>query len=412
VAEPLLRALARMRGLLLDEDVLVRAVASGRRKGEVPRWRRVELRYVDLKAGRRLQVTAYDETQAHTLNHEPGPDARDAVDALLDEPFGNWHVETATQVHQLRVTKKLEAMVHTSERQAPPAEDEDARAHDRRKPRLLPEDHPVLRAIGVADEQGRVKPGRQAKYRQVEELLRSLAPAVDDAIASGRLRRPTAEDPLRVVDLGCGNAYLTFAAHAYLNDVRGLPAHLVGVDVKAQSREHSTAVAESLGIAGTATFVQGDIGSATLDDVWSGPPDVVLALHACDTATDDALARAVDWDTPLVLAAPCCHHDVAAQLRRTPTPTPYSSLTRHGILRERFADTLTDALRASILRQVGYRVDVIEFVESRHTPRNTLLRAVRTGAAPPERSRAELDELIATWGVHPKLAELLHDRLA
>lgn len=415
-AEPLLRALARLRALLLDETVLVRAVGSGRQKGAAPRWRRVELRYVDLKAGRRLQVVRYDETQAHTSNHEPGPDARDAVDALLDEPFGNWHVETTTETVQLRVTKKLEAMVHTSPRQAP-TEDvggdagDAARAHDRKKPRLLPEDHPVLRAIGIADEQGRVKPSRQAKYRQVEEFLRDLAPAVDDAIASGRLRTPTADDPLRVVDLGCGNAYLTFAAHAYLSEVRGLPVHLVGVDVKAQSRDHSTAVAEELGITGTITFVQGGIADASLDGVLSGPPDVVLALHACDTATDDALARAVTWEAPLVLAAPCCHHDVAAQLRRAPTPAPYSSLTRHGILRERFADTLTDALRASLLRRLGYRVEVIEFVESRHTPRNTLLRAVRTGAKPDPRAAAEYDELVRAWGIHPRLGELLAERL-
>jgi hypothetical protein len=113
-----------------------------------------------------------------------------------------------------------------------------------------------------------------------------------------------------------------------------------------------------------------------------------------------------------VLAAPCCHHDVAAQLRRAPTPAPYTLLTRNGILRERFADTLTDAVRASVLRLVGYRVDVIEFVDSKHTPRNTLLRAVRTGATPSEESRRELDELTRTWGVHPKLAELLSERLA
>ena len=413
MAEPLLRALARMRGLILDETVLVRAVASGRQKGSRPFWRRVELRYVDLKAGRRLQVTAYDDTQAHTSNHEPGDAAREAVDRLLDEPFGNWHVETTTETHQVRVTKKLEAMVHTSGRAATdpgggtesPAE---PRAHDRRKPRLLPEDHPVLRAVGIADAQGRVKPSRQAKYRQVEEFLRSLGPAVDDAMSSGRLRTPTPQAPLLVVDLGCGNAYLTFAAHAYLSEVRGLPVHLVGVDVKAQSREHNTVVAEQLGIADTATFVQGDIATAVVTE----SPDVVLALHACDTATDDALARAVEWEAPLVLAAPCCHHDVAAQLRRAPTPAPYSMLTRHGILRERFADTLTDAMRAGVLRLVGYRVDVIEFVESQHTPRNTLLRAVRTGATPSDRVRAEYDDLTSTWGVQPALAERLHDRLA
>jgi SAM-dependent methyltransferase len=281
------------------------------------------------------------------------------------------------------------------------------RAHDRRKPRLLPEDHPVLRAVGIADAEGRIKPSRQAKYRQVEEFLRSLGPAVDDALASGRLRTPTEEEPLRVVDLGCGNAYLTFTAAAYLGEVRGLPVHLVGVDVKAQSREHNAVLAEQLGLGGSATFVQGDIATVALPET----PDVVLALHACDTATDDALARAVTWDAPLVLAAPCCHHDIAAQLRRVPTPAPYSPLTRHGILRERFADTLTDAVRADVLRLVGYRVDVIEFVESQHTPRNTLLRAVRTGIEPSPKVRAEYDDLISTWGVRPALADRLHDRL-
>ena len=413
-AEPLLRALARMRSVILDDQTLVRAVASGRRKGQTPAWRRVELRYVDLKAGRHLQVTAYDDTQAHTSNHAVGEAAKNALDDLLDEPFGNWHVDTVTETHQVRVTKKLEAMVHRGPRREPaavePAEGapEPQRTHDRAKPRLLPEDDPALVAVGISDEQGRVKPSRQGKYRQVEEFLRSLGPALDDALSSGRLRTPTGDDPLRVVDLGCGNAYLTFAAHSYLTRVRGLPVRMVGVDVKEQSFRHNTEVAERLGIAASMSFVQGDIGSVELED----PPDVVLALHACDTATDDALARAVLWDASLVLAAPCCHHDVAAQLRRSPTPAPYALLTRHGILRERFADTLTDALRAGVLRLLGYRVDVIEFVESQHTPRNTLLRATRTGAAPGGAVRQEYDDLVRTWNVHPRLAELLQERLA
>ena len=399
MSEPLLRVLTRMRGHLLDPDTLVRAVASGRQKGSQPRWRRVELRYVDLKAGRHLQVTAYDATQAHTANHLAGDEARDAVDDLLDEPFANWHVETATQTHQVRVTKRLEAVVHTADRAEAVEPD---RGHDRDKERMLPEDDPVLVALGISDKQGRIKPSRQAKYRQVEEFLRLLDASLSDAIDRGHVRRPTAEEPLRIVDLGCGNAYLTFAAQEFLTRVRGLSVHLVGVDVKEQSREHSSEVAEALGV--DAEFVVGSIAGAQLDI----DPEVVLALHACDTATDEALARAVEWQAALVLAAPCCHHDIAAQLRRSPTPAPYAMLTRHGILRERFADTLTDALRASLLRLQGYRVDVMQFVESKHTPRNTMLRAVRTGA--PVKGggvRKEYDELVATWAVRPRLAELL-----
>ena len=398
MSEPLLRALSRMRAHLLEPATLVRAVASGKQKGTAPPWRRAELRYVDLKAGRHLQVTTYDETQAHTHNYAD-LQARDAVDALLDQPFANWHVETTTESHHLRVTKPQQAVVSSTTRSEPV---EAERGHDRDKERLLPSDDPLFRALGLADGEGRIKPSRQAKVRQVEEFLRLLDAAISTAREKGNLRRPTTEDPLRVVDLGCGNAYLTFAAHRYLTDVRGLPVRLTGVDVKEQSREHNTAVAAELGI--DATFVVGSISDAVLDQ----PPEVVLALHACDTATDEALARAVGWEAPLVLAAPCCHHDVAAQLRKAPTPAPYAMLTRHGILRERLADTLTDALRASLLRQQGYRVDVVQFVESQHTPRNTMLRATRTGGPVAGGGvRKEYDELVTSWGITPRLAELL-----
>jgi len=404
MSEPLLRVLTRMRGLILDDAVLVKAVASGRQRGQEARWKRAEFRYVDLKSGRHLQITTYDETQAHTSN-VAGDAAKAALDDLLDQPFANWHVETTTQHHQVRVTKKLEALVHTTDRAT---EVEVERGHDQAKARLLPEDDPVLVKLGISDSHGRVKPSRQAKYRQVEEFLRQLDAAITDALAKGNLRTPTADEPLRIVDLGCGNAYLTFAAQRFLSTVRGLPVHLTGIDVKQQSCDHNTAVAGELAI-DNMDFGVGTIAAAELES----PPDVVLALHACDTATDEALARAVEWEAALVLAAPCCHHDIAAQLRKAPTPAPYAMLTRHGILRERFADTLTDALRASLLRILGYRVEVVEFVESAHTPRNTLLRAVRTGSVVKGGGvRKEYADLVATWAVQPKLAELLGDRLA
>jgi len=396
MADELEQPLVQLRGAVLDDEHLVRALASGRRRGQPePRWRRVELRYVDLKAGRRLQVTAYDDTQAHVTNHD---DAAAAVDELLRQPFANWHVETSSHAYQLRVTKKGRPLLHTTELTEPVTPQ---RSHDHTKQRLLPDDHPVLRALGISDAHGRVKPSRQAKYRQVEEFLRALSAAMEDATRAGRLRTPTADDPLRVVDLGCGNAYLTFAAHAWLRE--RLPVRLVGVDVKEQSRRHNIEVAESLGVSDELTFLAAGIRDVTLEEL----PDVVLALHACDTATDDALARAVGWEAGLVLAAPCCHQDISKQLRRVPTPAGYSSLTRDGILRERLADTLTDALRAAILRLLGYRVDVVEFVESVHTPRNTLLRAVHTGTAPSVEARDEYDALVSTWHLRPQLAQLL-----
>lgn len=397
MTEPLPRALSRLRAVLLDDGALVRAVASGRRKGQSQPWRRAELRYVDLKAGRRLQIVTFDDTQSFTANHVLGEGARDAVDDLLDQAFANWHVETAEETLQLRVTKRGEALLHATPRRD---DGDPSRSHDRAKPRLLAEDDPVLRVLGIADDQGRVKPTKRGKYMQVEEFLRLLDQTVSRALETGKLRTPATDEPLRITDLGCGNAYLTFAADRFLAG-RGLPVRLTGVDVKAQSLSHNRAVADRLGI--EADFVQSAIGETELDPA----PEVVLALHACDTATDDALAKAVTWRAPVILAAPCCHHDIAAQLRRQPTPAPYDALTRDGILRERLADTLTDAVRASLLRLHGYRVDVVEFVGSEHTPRNTMIRAVRTGAAPKPAERAAYDEMVRAWRIEPTLARLL-----
>jgi SAM-dependent methyltransferase len=302
------------------------------------------------------------------------------VDELLAEPFGNWHVETATTTLQVRVTKKGDAQVHRSAGAAAAA----ARDHDRTKQWLLDPGDPLFAIVG----------GSAAKRRQVDAFLRALAATLPDD--PGRL-----PSPLRVVDLGCGNAYLTFAAYRYLTDL-GAKVQVVGVDVREDQRVRNTALAAELGCADDVTFVAGTIEEAQVEVT----PDLVLALHACDTATDQALARAIGWNATWVLAAPCCHHDIAAQLKRNPAPAPFGEVTRHAILRERFADVLTDSLRASLLRLHGYKVDVVEFVDSAHTPRNLLLRARRTGRVEPG-EHVEYDALTAQWGVTPALERLL-----
>jgi SAM-dependent methyltransferase len=403
MARSLDQALSDVRSAVLDDRTLVRAVGSGRRRGEQPDWRRVEMRYVRLKAGLRLQVTTYDAQQAHTRNFVPGAPVQEAVDELLAMPFGNWHVDSTDATLQMRVTKKGDALLHTRARDRDAGSPERMQRHDRTKRRLLDPGDPVLHAIGITDHEGNVKPSRNAKYRQVEEFLRILDATVDSALGSGRLDAPTEASPLRVVDLGCGNAYLTFAAFAYLSGPCRMAVRMVGVDVRAQSRRRNAELAADLGYERDLTFVEGGIA-----DAETGlSPDVVLALHACDTATDEALARAVRWRAPVVLAAPCCHHDLQRQLRAASSPEPYRLVVQHGILRERMADVLTDTFRAALLRQHGYRVDVVEFVGSRHTPRNVLLRAVRTGSPPGEQTRREYADLVAQWGVRPALDRML-----
>jgi hypothetical protein len=409
MAEPWDVVRAEVRAALLDTSTLVRAVAAGRRRGVPLAWRRAELRPVALKGGVRLQVTAYDERQAHTSNHDPA-EAGAAVDALLDQGFGNWHVETSGSVLQVRITKKGDAQVHRSAREA--VVDAAPAGHDRVKQRFFDVAHPDVRAfltaVGVADAQGRIKPSRHDKYIQVEEFVRLLDAAVDDARAAGALPEPTAESPWHLVDLGCGHAYLTVGAYVWLAKVRGLPVRVHGVDVRESSRERNSGLARSLGWSDELTFEAATIAEAAADPA----PHIVVALHACDTATDDALARAVRWQAPVVLAAPCCHHDLQAQVARGSVPAPYAVVTRHGLLRERFVDVLTDAIRASILRLCGYRVDAVEFVSDEHTPRNLLLRGVRTGAAASTSDLTDHDALIADWGVAPVLATELSAELA
>jgi SAM-dependent methyltransferase len=380
--QPLDAVLAEVRELLLD-PALTRAVAAGQRRGHAPSVNRVELRPVALKGGPKLQIVTDDGSRPHTRNVSLGAEAAAAVDVLLAEPFGNWHVETASTTVQVRVTKKGDAQVHRSTASPAPA----TQAHDRAKQWLLDPGDPLFTVVG----------GTAAKRRQVDAFLRSLAATLPDD--PGDL-----PSPLRVVDLGCGNAYLTFAAYRYLAD-RGAKVQVVGVDVRDDQRVRNTEVATELGCADDVTFVAGTIEDARVDFA----PDLVLALHACDTATDEALARAIGWGARWVLAAPCCHHDVAAQLKRHRAPAPYSEITRQAILRERFADVLTDALRASLLRLNGYKVDVVEFVDSVHTPRNQLIRARRTGAVD-DGQRAEYDALTAQWGVTPALERLLSSR--
>jgi SAM-dependent methyltransferase len=387
-------ARAAVRAALLEPGGLVRAVGSGRRRGaEAPKYQRVELRYVDLKGVRHLQVTEYDERQAHTRN--AGTDATDTVvDELLSVPYGNWHIETTTETLRLRYTKKGKSLLH---RQA--EQHEQATSHDRTKQRMLDPAAPFLVELGISDHLGRVKPSRQSKYKQIDEFCKLLLPALEEALAAGRIQTGR---PLQVVDLGCGNAYLTLAAY-HLLTAAGHDIRMIGIDRTPAARERNTKRVTALGWQDHLRFVDATIADAELET----PPDVVLALHACDTATDDALARAVGWEAPLILAAPCCHHDIQKQLKNVEPPAPYALLTRYGIVRERFADVLTDSLRAAVLRQVGYRVEVVQFVDSEHTPRNLLLRAARTGAAAGPDVRAEYEALTGEWQVKPHLATLV-----
>ena len=401
-----------MRELLLDCDRLVRAVASVSRSRyspvSPPAASRAELRPVLVKGALKLSVNKTVGTQAFTANYDSAA-APAAIDELLsqaDPPFDNWRVETASET--LSVSRNASGAL-VARRGPPPVITAASRSHDREKQRMLDPSSPVLQALGISTADGRVRADKASKFAQVDAFCRVLDVAVQEALDTGRLPRGR---PIRIVDLGCGNAYLTFAAVALLAVERGIPCTMTGIDVKRQARERNTDIARGLGWAATCRFVEGSISGAVGAFPAGEAPDVVLALHACDTATDDALAAAVHWQAPLVLASPCCHHTLNAQLKQARgEASPFPALTKHAMLRERLGDVLTDAVRAHVLALCGYRVTVSDFVGSEHTPRNLLIRADLTRARPQASDVAELDAMCSAWGVQAPLVALLKDRL-
>jgi SAM-dependent methyltransferase len=272
--------------------------------------------------------------------------------------------------------------------------------HDRQKQLLLPVGGPdsFLQAIGIMNREGKVRPRMRRKFRQINEFLRLMT-------ETGELKKFD-HVPLKVVDCGCGNAYLTFAAYHYLNHILGLPTELTGIDVRDDLLKQQSQQSRELGWAGL-TFQPASI----IDFQPATPPDIVLALHACDTATDEALAQGIKWQSQMILSAPCCHHHLQQQLNRQPAPEVFEPVMHHGILKERLGDILTDTLRALILRILGYRAEVIEFISTEHTDKNLMIRAVKTEQAGSAKAIQEYQELKLFWQVRPYLEELLQTEL-
>ena len=384
-------AFAEAASKILDTSTFVRAVLSGRRRNMSVDFERIDIRLVEIKEVLHLQLMQNDGRATTTKNLLP---SALEVDQLLQSGYANVMVESTHEAYSIRVTKSGDAQVHTEKRQS-----EQKLAHDKKKDRLLDSNDPFLREVGIADAKGVIKPSRQDKYKQVEEFLRLLSPALNAAIEAGQIHKPTPANPLRITDLGCGHAYLTFAAHQFLMS-SGIPVVVTGIDVRPESRDRNNSIADKLGIAKTISFKAEEISKTTADTA-----DIAIALHACDTATDYAIAWAVNGGSKLLLIAPCCHHDIQKQIDAA--PEPWGALTKFGLMKERLGDLLTDSFRAQLLRLVGYRVEVIEFIGGEHTPRNLMIRAVKTDAKPEQIDVDRYLEITAQWGVKPALEKKL-----
>ena len=385
-------AIAEVIAGLEKPNEFVRLVLSGRRRNMQTPTERVDVKPVLIKNAIKYQLSQSDGRAMMTKNYDP---SEFIALNLLDAGFANVLLEMRNGSTSIRITKKGEALVHRSS----DAFEVDL-SHDRSKARLLDPSDPFLIEVGISDKSGKIKVGKNDKYLQVEEFLRLLVPSLESAISAGHIAQPTAASPLSIVDLGCGHAYLTFAAHQYLME-QGIPVKVIGIDVRESARVRNNQIAEKLGISKSITFFAEEISQTTLKSA-----DVVIALHACDTATDDAIAWAVSAEAKLALIAPCCHHDIQAQMNEI--PEPWQIISRNGIMKERLGDLITDALRMQIMKLLGYRVEAIEFIGGEHTPRNLMIRAVKTGATADDAEKSRYEAMIALWKVKPALATLLN----
>ena len=268
-----------------------------------------------------------------------------------------------------------------------------------RKHYLLPEGRPVpfLVLLGIMNDEGKVISSRYDKFRQINrflEFIDDILPEFTDKTAAGQ--------PLRIADFGCGKSYLTFAVHYYLTEIRHISCEIEGLDLKDEVITYCNDMAKKLGLQNM-IFHTGNIAD------YSGQhnPDIVITLHACDTATDYALKYAVERGARAILSVPCCQHQINTQLQKqdkataSEIPPEFTPLLKWGIIREKFSSLVTDALRGEWLEQQNYKVQMLEFIDMEHTPKNILIRAVKKSTG--KDTTNKLPDLAAALKVMPEI---------
>ena len=345
---------------VLNKDFIRAVISNPREKGGIVK---VKIRPLELKGQLVFQFESFTAKQAFHKNLD-----RDAAVQELSGCAGEFRqmqIETADAEYTVLISKKGKATIKRKQRR------EKAQAadlsHNRQKRYILEEGKfvPFLRDLGVMTEEGKIVRSRTDKFRQINrflEFIEDILPQLDR------------DRELTILDFGCGKSYLTFAMYYYLHELKGYDIRIVGLDLKADVIRHCGRLAEQYGY-DKLTFLTGDI--ADYDGV--DQVDMVVTLHACDTATDYALAKAVAWNAKVILSVPCCQHELNAQFSAGGGSGDglLAPVMDYGLLRERFAALVTDGLRAKYLERAGYETQVLEFIDMEHTPKNILLRAVK-----------------------------------
>lgn len=374
---------------ILNEELL-HIVVSGQKSKEA--MQKVKVRPVGGKNGVVFQAALWDGKKEFHKNYTE----QDMVLALLtwmSRDFRQMQIETTTQSATVLVSKK--GKVTIKKKQCGQKRAQADLSHNRTKKYLLPEGQavPFLVKLGVMTPEGRVVRAKYDKFRQINrflEFIEDICPVLD----KGR--------ELTMIDFGCGKSYLTFAIYYYLHELRGYDLRIIGLDLKEDVIAHCNALAQEFGYE-KLQFLTGDIADYEgVDQV-----DLVVTLHACDTATDHALAKAVGWNAKAILSVPCCQHELNGQMENE----ILEPVLKYGLLKERIAALVTDGLRASMLEESGYRVQVLEFIDMEHTPKNILIRAVLEKNQEKRQSdrSTKLAACMEFLHVNPTLAALLGD---
>lgn len=371
---------------LLTED-LRQMVLSGRMQADGPM--KVRLRPVLTGGALKFQAEEFVGKQAFHKNL-PKEEAESYVTGLLSTSFKQLQAETAALEASVLVSKKGKVTIHKKKKAEPALSDawRASLSHNRKKHYILEEGIPVpfLVDLGVQTKDGKIVHARYDKFRQINRFLEFI----EDVLPKLDKNRENV-----ILDFGCGKSYLTFAMYYYLKELRGYPVRIIGLDLKEDVIRTCSRLAEKYGYENL-TFLTGDIASYEgVDHV-----DMVVTLHACDTATDYALYKAVKWGAKVILSVPCCQHELNAQMKSE----RFASLFQYGIIKERTAALFTDALRAQLLESQGYRVQILEFIDMEHTPKNLLIRAVRQGEK--KDNRHEIEDILKELSVTPTLYRL------
>lgn len=378
----------------VDGGLYQMVLSNPRKKGKAIK---IKIRPVLVKNRTLFQETVYEDTKVFHENYEKNDMINHIMEALNCN-FKQCEVEHINCKAVVLVSKKGKVTVNRKQIGNAGAEAESVTqahmAHNRVKRYILEEGTPVpfLVDLGVQTKEGRIVHARYDKFRQINRFLEFI----EDVLPT-----LSKDKTVRIIDFGCGKSYLTFAMYYYLHQLKGYDVEITGLDLKEDVIERCSRLAQQYGYE-KLRFLKGDIAE------YEGTEcvDMVVTLHACDTATDYALAKAVRWNAKVILSVPCCQHEINKQIHSE----DLSAILQYGIIKERMSALITDAIRANLLESQGYETSILEFIDMEHTPKNLLIRAVKRSKGSGQKAKRAGEEAAALTRklqIQPTLQKLL-----